>query len=282
MKPTFLGIGVPRGGSSWLHELVGAHPDAYASAAKELRFFDQNFANGWAWYERHFPPDAERDRWLAVGESTPFYLYDPQALERIVAVPEIERFLVVLRDPVERMFSHYVRAAQHDAEQGTFAAFVESTPDAVRWSRYAEPLARWLDAVGAERLLVLEHDEATGDPATTRELVARHLGLDPERFPQDAGVARVNASFAPRFPGVYRVAARTAEELRRRKLGWISRVAVRRLGAKHWFGTKDDARPVLLATDRMRFLPRFEDDIDRLEQLLGRSFAPWRDAAPRG
>ena len=50
--PTFLGIGVQRGGSTWLHTLLTSHPDVYLpTRRKEVRFFDRDYERGLKWYE---------------------------------------------------------------------------------------------------------------------------------------------------------------------------------------------------------------------------------------
>ena len=68
--PTFLGIGVPRGGTTWLHTLLATHPDVYIpTRRKEIRFFDRHFDRGLGWYEGFFCDDDERDRYRASARS---------------------------------------------------------------------------------------------------------------------------------------------------------------------------------------------------------------------
>ena len=53
--PTFLGIGVPRGGTTWLHTTLISHPDVYMpTRRKEVRFFDRYYERGLGWYETFF------------------------------------------------------------------------------------------------------------------------------------------------------------------------------------------------------------------------------------
>ena len=67
--PTFLGIGVPRAGTTWLHQLLSAHPDVFLpSRRKEVRFFDRHHEEGQGWYEGFFCPPDEADRYSAIGE----------------------------------------------------------------------------------------------------------------------------------------------------------------------------------------------------------------------
>lgn len=51
MTPTVIGIGVPRGGSTWLHNLLESHPDvAMPRQRKEIHYFDHNYDRGLEWY----------------------------------------------------------------------------------------------------------------------------------------------------------------------------------------------------------------------------------------
>ena len=55
--PTFLGIGAPRAGTTWLNTLLSSHPDVYMPTRREeVRFFDRDYDFGLGWYESFFPP----------------------------------------------------------------------------------------------------------------------------------------------------------------------------------------------------------------------------------
>ena len=101
--PDFVGIGAYRSGTTWLYEMIAAHPDVAIPPGrpKELHFFESFWEGGFtpaevARYHRYFPRPAGK----LVGEWTPRYMFDswtPRMLA--VAAPEA-RLLVVLRDPV--------------------------------------------------------------------------------------------------------------------------------------------------------------------------------------
>ena len=62
--PTFVGIGVPRAGTTWLHTLLEGHPQVYLpTRRKEVRFFDRHFEHGPDWYEGFFCPPDEAARY---------------------------------------------------------------------------------------------------------------------------------------------------------------------------------------------------------------------------
>jgi hypothetical protein len=95
--PTFLGIGVPRAGTTWLHGLLDSHPDVYVpSRRKEVSFFDLHYGRGVEWYKRFFPADSETARYQAIGEITPFYFYGRDCPERISRM-SVSKLLLMLR-----------------------------------------------------------------------------------------------------------------------------------------------------------------------------------------
>src|SRR4051812_32958483 len=103
--PTFLGIGVPRAGTTWLHELLSSHPEVYVPVRrKELSFFNLYYDRGTRWYQKFFPSEAEADRYRALGEITPYYFYGPECPERIARLG-VGKLLLILRHPVERAWS---------------------------------------------------------------------------------------------------------------------------------------------------------------------------------
>ena len=122
--PNLIIAGVQTGGSSWLHSILGQHPDVFMAKAKELRYFNQRgrvqYSDDWDNYLAHFEGGSSfRYR----GESTPHYYWVKDACcpfspatSGFDTAAEITRTLgrdvqivIVLRDPVERAVS----AAHH-------------------------------------------------------------------------------------------------------------------------------------------------------------------------
>src|SRR6266508_2090579 len=103
--PSFLGIGVPRAGTTWLYELLRTHPDVYVPLRrKELSYFDLHYNRGVEWYSKFFPPDHEVSRFRAVGEISPYYFYCPDCPARIADLG-IAKLVLKLRHPVDRAWS---------------------------------------------------------------------------------------------------------------------------------------------------------------------------------
>lgn len=194
--PDFLIIGAQKAGTTSLYSYLRRHPGISGPLWKEVSFFDRRYARGVAWYRGHFPTVARHSyvkrRYgldLLVGEASPSYLFHPLAPERVAALLPNVRLIVLLRDPVDRAFSHYQHEVALSREPLSFEDALAGEEERVRgevermkansryfshawWNhtylargRYAEQLEHWLSVFPRERLLVLASEDLSADPA---------------------------------------------------------------------------------------------------------------------
>ena len=106
--PDFVVLGTQRGGTSFLYRLLTKHPLVRGAAAKELHFFDNKFSEGVGWYRRCFSEGKRIDGQRTItGEAAPKSLFDPQVPERMARIVPEARLIALLRNPVDRAYSHY-------------------------------------------------------------------------------------------------------------------------------------------------------------------------------
>lgn len=274
LLPSFLGIGAPRAGTTWLHDLLASHPQVrMPTLRKELNFFGRNYERGLDWYLSCFgEPSVPPPR--AIGEITPMYMYQEECLERVRSLGSVERFIVCLRDPVDLLWSHYrQQAAIHDF-RGSLAEFMDTRPDAVANGLYARALRPWFDAFGLDRFLLLRFDEMTADVGRTEALLGSFLGIDPALFPPSAGTQPVNRSFSPRYRRAYRVAKRVADSLHRTDRSWIVDVA-KRVGLAGALQRERAAANGPSAAQREAVRTLYRHDLVELARLTGHDLRPW-------
>ncbi|HWO71106.1 MAG TPA: sulfotransferase [Actinomycetota bacterium] len=271
--PTFLGIGVPRAGTTWLHAFLASHPDVYLPARrKEVRFFDRYYGRGLAWYEGFFCPEEEAPRYAAIGEISPQYFYCDACPDRIAdSLPGV-RLLLMLRHPVDRAYSNYGFRVQRSGFRGSFEEFLARSPGMLERGHYARYLDRYLRRFDRARLLVLLFEEVVRDDAGARGALAAFLGLRPEGFAPSPG--RVNPSTVPRFRSVARLTVRTGRRLRRMRLEPVVDL-VGRLGLRGAL-TRGSPLPPIDPELRRSLAERFEEDFEELERRLGIDLAVWR------
>ena len=107
--PNLIVIGGLKCGTTSLHHYLNLHPEITMSRPKDLNFFvrELNWELGPEWYASHF------DRASPVrGETSPHYTNLPRfegVAERMRELLGAEtRIIYVVRDPIERMLSHYL------------------------------------------------------------------------------------------------------------------------------------------------------------------------------
>lgn len=168
--PEFLIIGAQRCGTTSLYRYLAAHPSVRAATGKELQFFSLHHRRGSRWYRGHFPV---RPPGVLSFEASPYYLFDPEAPARAAALLPDARFIALLRDPVERAYSHYLHSRSYGVEPLSFADALDAEPERlasgghrarrqysyVARGRYAEQIARWHEHIAPERLLILRTEE---------------------------------------------------------------------------------------------------------------------------
>ncbi|HEU5035245.1 MAG TPA: sulfotransferase [Mycobacteriales bacterium] len=238
MLPNFLVLGAARCGTTSLHYYLAEHPDVVMSAIKEPNYFlfrqtgegprpciadDRRLLAKSVpdrdRYERLFPHPA-----AAVGEASPLYLYTCETPELIRAQAPAAKLIAIVREPVERTWSHFVYV-NDDLGDRTVDAFADAVERElplpyepyrtgthfVRLSAYAEQLQRYRDTFPAEQLLVVRYDDLVGATADTLARICRFLGIDDGfefdttvRYNPSSGeqslVARVDRMLRPAFP----------------------------------------------------------------------------------
>ena len=143
---------------------------------KETNFFGSQYDKGLAWYASLFHNCRVG---VPMGEFTPSYFAIPEARERIAAVIPDCKIIITLRDPVERLYSHYRKGYEQAHYRGTFEETLQARPDLLSWSRYAGHIRCWYDLFGKENVLVLLHDELEADPQEFLNLVTEFIGIGP-------------------------------------------------------------------------------------------------------
>ena len=278
LLPTFLGIGAPRSGTTWLHHVLRTHPDLFLPERKELHFFDRHFSSGLSWYRGFFPRPEDAIRYRALGEITPAYLHLPEACERIAATLPECRLIAILRNPADRAFSEYTRAIRSFGFRGSFQSYLEGNERVFLRGLYGEQFARYLDHFPRERLLVLIHERVFSRPAEALHPLGAFLDVEPGAFLPGAASDRVNASSMPRFPRLSRASKRTQDFLRRHDLdAWVE--WVRRSGVPRFVLQRSHPRrslPRFEARERAALLERYDPDLRRLESILGEDLSIWK------
>lgn len=247
--PDFIIVGAQRSGTTSLYNCLAEHPDVARALTKEVRFFDVQYDRGIDWYRSNFVSTAARRRHqnatgrrLVLGEASPDYLFYPLVPGRLARdLPEAQ-LLVVLRNPVDRAFSHYWHQVTRGHESLTFEEAVRTEPARISdrstgvsyathhfsyltRGHYAEQLEHLFAYVPRDQVLVEFSDELFTTPAVVLDRICDFLGL--ERMALDAlpelngfSQGEMGADLRARLERYFAPHDRALEDLLGRALPW--------------------------------------------------------------
>ncbi|MBN2664849.1 MAG: sulfotransferase domain-containing protein [Bacteroidales bacterium] len=121
----FMCIGVQKGATTSIHQILKQHQQIFLPSVKEVQYFDrdENFLQGINWYAEHYK-DVTSEK--AVGEVCPSYIYDEKCPKRIFDyIPKL-KLILILRNPADRAFSQYKMRVGRGDEKRKFKDAVKS------------------------------------------------------------------------------------------------------------------------------------------------------------
>ncbi|MDP9233760.1 MAG: sulfotransferase [Actinomycetota bacterium] len=178
--PDFLVIGAQKSGTTSLYEYLRSHPQVFMPDIKELDFFTPgiNWERGFGWYQRLFTEAG--DGVIAVGEASTSYTKWPRysgSAELIAQHLPQARLIYVIRNPIDRLRSHYVHNVAFGTETASLADAVKRNPDYINFSKYAMQLDQYFVHFGQEQILVITSEALRSQRAATLERVFSFLGV---------------------------------------------------------------------------------------------------------
>ncbi len=302
--PSFLVIGAAKSGTTSLVSYLAQHPDIFVPATKEPNFFAlsgqqinpigpapphilRHMLYNWsrsdlADYTALFDPaGAVR----AVGEGSVRYLYFPDTPARVHQILPDVRLVVILREPVSRLYSHYNMNRQIQLEPLDLQAALEAEDDRVdagwgwdwhyrRVSQYGAQLKRWYDLFPRDQIQVHFYDDFTANPQAVISDICHHIGVSSDFTPDMS--RRGMVSTLPRNLWLDRQLnwpSRLRYKLLSRPFGRVTSPIMQRLNS--W---NRQPVPRLDPAVRAKIEPLFYEDLALLSELLQRK-VPWRDAS---
>jgi len=274
--PNLIIIGAMKSGTTSLHHYLSLHPQIFMSREKELKFFveEQNWCKGIDWYKSHFPGKTKIS-----GESSPTYTKYPlhQGIaKRMYSLIPHAKLIYILRDPVERIISHYVhryiagtenRSNIHDA----LAEFDNN--DYIYRSQYYFQLQQYLEYFPASSILILTLEELAANTQENLQKIFNFLEIDSSLYPFKT----------------FKKFHQSVDKRRKTKLGnLIAKMPLIReidkLPSKekwyaekfiYWLFSEKVAKPDLEDNLRRELIDYLRQDIDSLRNYTGNDFNYW-------
>ncbi|WP_144054288.1 sulfotransferase domain-containing protein [Pleurocapsa sp. PCC 7319] len=213
IMPSFIITGAKKCGTTSLFHYLSEHPNIGAPIKKEISYFDINFAKGNQWYKSFFPISlpGNESPYLITGEATANYICHPQAPQRIAKILPQVKLIALLRNPVDRAYSHYhhtkrigredlsfeealkqedFRVKQIEQIENNSFNFISNHHGAYNYTYlssglYAEQLENWFAHFDEKQFLILKSEDYFSHPEIIFQQVLDFLELpnwSPKRF----------------------------------------------------------------------------------------------------
>jgi hypothetical protein len=203
MKPLdFLIVGAQKCATTALFEHLRSHPDIAMPLEKEVPFFTGQDCTQESWQafaNEQFDAGQQNKLWA---KASPQYMSDPEVPARIKELMPDVKLVAILRDPIERTWSHFQMGRRRDTEHREFAQVIEAllTEEALQsgrslpapehsegyeseadfyiaWSEYGRILTEFTASFDPKQLLVLYTEELENEPEATLDRVLEFIGL---------------------------------------------------------------------------------------------------------
>lgn len=197
--PDFIGIGVPKAGTTWFSRLISQHPLILFPSKKEIHFFssDENYAKGAEYYSYFF----ESNNNYICGEFSTKYLKNyetviPRIKETYTDPPKL---VCILRDPVGRSISHYHWLIQLGIlpRNCSLTNAIKMEPQIIEYSCYSKPVTAYIEAFGSDNVLIILMEEMIKYPNQITQQFFEFVGLNNE-IEIDFSVSK-GETFMPKF-----------------------------------------------------------------------------------
>ena len=289
--PNFYIVGGVKCGTTSLWAHLKAHPQIFMPEVKEPHFFvtlrptqRERYTDLWIndveSYQQLYRKSGDA---VAIGDASPSYLWDQEAAGRIHEVCPQARIVIMLRDPVERAYSHFLMQTMGGYEKRSLFDALQQDYSAenrgwwisnlyVELGLYHEQVRRYLEVFRPGQVLICMFNELKDDSNKLFVKLANHIGVDPAPFQNMVLDQAFNTFRKPKYMRL-RDLARTLipPSVRSRLFGRSLRRKL--MSSKLLFSGE---KPALDQQSRSFLQNIYGPDLDRLEELLGRKLPELR------
>ena len=182
-------IGCPKSGTTTLFKILCQHSQIHTPKFKEPFFFNNsNYQNGIDWYANTYYDDIKNEKWIL--DFTPSYLYSDKALFRINEYSKGKdlKFIVMLRNPVERAYSHYLHTLRDGLEDLDFNDAIQAESERllnyennllsqlkysyIYQSLYHKHLSKYFESFGRNNFFVINYDSQLLDKSEFKLMIS--------------------------------------------------------------------------------------------------------------
>ena len=286
MKVDFFIVGAPKSGTTSLYHYLSEHPQVEMSSQKEPDYFsDKAIHEQGMYYAKNRVDTLDKYESLFVqkesvvyGEASVSYLFYENVAEDIKKYNPNAKIIIMLRNPIERAFSHYLMDYRLGLISDSFEnvlAKISKHKNAhlfyqqyIEVSKYAKQIQRYLDFFKKENILFIDYEDFKKNVSKTVDQVYNFLNISTE-FVADINTKH-NTFIMPKNKIIRLIYSFV---FLRKILTFLFPVYLVKNISVLLF--KSDKKPELLKETRIQLRKIFNEDIKNLEEVLSKDYSKW-------
>ena len=184
---------------------------------KEINYFSKYFNRGKEWYESYFEHCGE-DK--VIGEVSPNYIFRNIYAKRIYDLIPGVKLIIILRNPIDRAYSHYKKKVVDLGNKQSFMETIKSDKVMLEKGLYYKQIRQYLKYFPKNNTKILIFEETIKEPLNNLRSLFKFLGINPDFLPADF-TKNINPSSIPKFHGLYVMLKKCADKLHKKNLSWV-------------------------------------------------------------
>ena len=287
MKVDFFIVGAPKAGTTSLYHYLNEHPQVEMSSQKEPDYFSDAAIQEQGMYYGKNRIDTEekyntlfntQKKDVIFGEGSVSYLFYPNVAQDIKAYNPIAKIIIMLRNPIDRAFSHYLMDYRLGLVSDSFEDIINKKSkhknahlfyqQYIKVGEYAVQLKRYFDIFDKENILLIDYEDFKSDVTGTVNSVYSFLNVSAEF---SADVNKKHNTFT--MPKNKLIRFMYSFVVIRNILSFI--FPKNMVKAVRLILFRKNKKPKLLEETRNQLKHYFSNDVRLLESIIGKDYSKW-------
>lgn len=294
-------IGAAKSGTTSLYNYLQQHPNVFFPRVKEPHFYADVESNDPSAYIKPEPGKLYHEKIIndkevyealyneatsekILADASPSYLWDDKAANRIYEDYPSAKIVILLRNPTERVFSHYLMDIRSGSQTlDDFILAIERDQKAISkgWGKshlylelgfYSRQIERYLDLFGAQNVKIILYDDFISETKKTLKDICKYLGIN-EKHISAIDYNKVHNQYVAPRGKLSRFILKY-----KNKSSFLKRLVP--FSAKSFLNgkvlLKKQKKPSLKESERLYLYDIYKEDIKKTEQILNRDLSVWK------
>jgi len=294
-------VGAAKSGTTSLYDYLSQHPDIFFPSVKEPNFYSDAESHNPAAYLKpkkgqyyhnkiinnpavYFRLFDQVENQKIVAESSPSYLWDPKAARRIYNDFPRAKIIILLRDPIERAFSHFlmdIKDGNQSESNLKKALLIDAKTQPKVWGKshlyteiglYYEQVKNYIDIFGPNQIKVIIYKDFITNTERNLKAICQFLNIDAQ-YIDSIDYNKVHNPYVVPKSKLSKLILTYKNKFGLLKM-LVPKFVKEYLNNKMLF--KQEEKPKLSAEEKKYLYAIFEKDIMKLEKLLQLDLTQWK------